>query len=78
MYTVGYAFYYGCSLITQSLVVFYVSLFAHISQLLFLSLVENPHIEKTYGSYVQDPDSKKSDYRQTYYRRDLIVFKKKD
>uniref|UniRef100_A0A6B2L0I3 Phosphatidylethanolamine N-methyltransferase n=1 Tax=Arcella intermedia TaxID=1963864 RepID=A0A6B2L0I3_9EUKA len=78
MYTVGYAFYYGCSLITESYTVFYVSLFAHISQLLFLSLVENPHIEKTYGSVIVDPEDAKKEHHQHYFRRDLIVFKNFD
>jgi phosphatidylethanolamine N-methyltransferase len=42
MYTVGYSFYYGLSLITRSYVVLYVSLFAHFCQLLFLVVVEDP------------------------------------
>jgi hypothetical protein len=42
MYTVGYAFYYGASLISRSYVVFYVSFFAHMLQLCFLTFVENP------------------------------------
>eukprot|EP01064_Diplonema_japonicum_P025813 TRINITY_DN3723_c1_g2_i1.p1 TRINITY_DN3723_c1_g2~~TRINITY_DN3723_c1_g2_i1.p1 ORF type:complete len:575 (+),score=122.64 TRINITY_DN3723_c1_g2_i1:51-1775(+) len=49
MYTVGYCFYYGLSLVSQSYVVFYCSVFAHICQMVFLVLVENPHIEKIYG-----------------------------
>lgn len=42
MYTVGYAFFYGFSLITRSYPVLYVSLFAHFCQMLFLTLVEDP------------------------------------
>eukprot|EP01060_Flectonema_neradi_P011512 TRINITY_DN18574_c0_g1_i1.p1 TRINITY_DN18574_c0_g1~~TRINITY_DN18574_c0_g1_i1.p1 ORF type:complete len:597 (+),score=78.15 TRINITY_DN18574_c0_g1_i1:109-1791(+) len=49
MYTVGYCFYYGLSLLTQSYTVFYCSVTAHILQMVFLVIVENPHIEKIYG-----------------------------
>ncbi|KAJ1968099.1 phosphatidylethanolamine N-methyltransferase, partial [Dimargaris xerosporica] len=49
MYSVGYIGYYGASLISGRLVVFYISLLAHACQFAFLSLVENPHIDKTYN-----------------------------
>lgn len=79
MYTIGYSFYYGTALITQSYTVFYVSLFAHLCQLAFLSKVENPHIEKTYPSTVVDPSVEQKDlYDAGYFRRDLIVFKNFD
>ena len=42
MYTVGYAFYYGSSIISRSYTVFYVSFIAHMMQLAFLTFVENP------------------------------------
>ncbi|KAJ2160217.1 phosphatidylethanolamine N-methyltransferase [Coemansia sp. RSA 552] len=48
MYSIGYAGYYGGALITGSYTVFYAGLAAHALQFLFLALVENPHIEKTY------------------------------
>lgn len=60
MYTVGYAFYYGCSLLTRSYTVLYVSFFAHMLQLTFLTVVENPHISKTYGTMTsQDEEREK-------------------
>jgi len=82
MYTLGYTFFYGASLITQSYTVLYVSLFGHFCQLAFLSLVENPHIEKTYPGMVEDRESEKNrilyDLETGYFRRDLIVFKNLD
>lgn len=81
MYTIGYAFYYGASLITRSYTVLYVSILAHTAQLIFLSIVENPHIDKTYGgdqdSRVMDPEVERVLYNSSngYFRRDLIVFK---
>jgi phosphatidylethanolamine N-methyltransferase len=50
MYTVGYAFFYGFAIMSRSYTVLFVSLFAHVLQLLFLVVVENPHIDKTYGT----------------------------
>lgn len=56
MYTVGYAGYYGAALLTRSYTVLLVSLIAHISQLLFLIWVEEPHMLKIYGSWKESAE----------------------
>ena len=50
MYSVGYAGYYGISLMAASYKVLFISIIAHAAQFAFLIWVENPHIEKTYNS----------------------------
>ena len=50
MYSVGYAGYYGVSLMAASYKVLFISIIAHAAQFAFLVWVENPHIEKTYNS----------------------------
>ncbi|KAI9463938.1 phosphatidylethanolamine N-methyltransferase [Russula earlei] len=49
MYSVGYAWIYGISLIVGSYPVLFVSLAAHSAQFAFLVFFENPHIERFYG-----------------------------
>ncbi|KAK7754069.1 phosphatidylethanolamine N-methyltransferase [Diatrype stigma] len=49
MYSIGYAGYYGISMISASYSVLFISILAHAAQFAFLVLVENPHIEKTYN-----------------------------
>ena len=61
MYSVGYAGYYGISLMAASYNVLFISIVAHAAQFAFLVWVENPHIEKTYKTLpprkrLSDPD----------------------
>jgi len=49
MYSVGYVGYYGISMMAASYEVLAISMVAHAAQLVFLTVVENPHIEKTYN-----------------------------
>lgn len=49
MYSIGYAGYYGISLMAASYDVLFISILAHAAQFAFLAVVENPHIEKTYN-----------------------------
>ena len=59
MYSVGYAGYYGISLMAASYKVLFISIIAHAAQFAFLVLVENPHIDKTYN--VPPPRKRQSD-----------------
>ncbi|KAI9821655.1 MAG: phosphatidylethanolamine N-methyltransferase [Pycnora praestabilis] len=67
MYSVGYAGYYGISLLAASYNVLFISILAHAAQFAFLIIVENPHIEKTYNSppkarkRVSDPSVEESE-----------------
>ncbi|KAL8298504.1 hypothetical protein RB600_003158 [Gaeumannomyces tritici] len=49
MYSIGYVGYYGISMMAASYDVLFISILAHLAQLIFLVVVENPHIEKTYN-----------------------------
>lgn len=56
MYTIGYSPMYAASLITRSYLLLLVSLMAHASQIAFLVLVEQPHIDALYGDSDDDGD----------------------
>ncbi|KAK3323576.1 phospholipid methyltransferase-domain-containing protein [Cercophora scortea] len=49
MYSIGYAGYYGISMMAASYDVLFISILAHAAQFAFLVIVENPHIEKIYN-----------------------------
>ncbi|QIW99171.1 hypothetical protein AMS68_004689 [Peltaster fructicola] len=50
MYSVGYVGLYGFALMAASYKVLFMAIVAHAAQLTFLTLVENPHIERTYNA----------------------------
>ncbi|KAH7817748.1 phosphatidylethanolamine N-methyltransferase [Monocercomonoides exilis] len=54
MYTIGYSSYYGISILSRSYIVFALSLFGHLLQMLFLYCVEEPHMNRIYGSETED------------------------
>ena len=69
---VGFCFYYGISLMSQSYVVFYTSVFVHILQMVFLIYVENPHIEKIYGQ--MSSNSEAAAETRIDNRKDILLF----
>ena len=71
MYTVGYGFYYGLALMSHSYTVLYISIWGHCCQLMFLSLVEDPHIQRTFGS--ASPPSRNPAALEAYISKDLIL-----
>ncbi len=70
MYSVGYAGYYGLSIVTGSYTVFFASLVAHAAQFAFLLWFENPHIERTYGG-AKKPLAGRRDTEELLSRQDI-------
>jgi phosphatidylethanolamine N-methyltransferase len=66
MYSVGYLFMYGFALMAQSHAVFYMGVFGHLAQMVFLVLFENPHIDKTYNAMREPTEQER--------RRDEILY----
>ncbi|SMR61586.1 unnamed protein product [Zymoseptoria tritici ST99CH_3D1] len=50
MYSIGYVGFYGIAMMAASYKVLFISIIAHAAQLTFLTIVENPHIERTYNT----------------------------
>jgi phosphatidylethanolamine N-methyltransferase len=79
MYTVGYTFMYGFALLSRSHTVFYWSVFGHVCQIIFLTLVENPHIDKTYkAAYTADEEAAVSQLEEVLYGEGQGYFEKKE
>ncbi|KAF1990865.1 phosphatidylethanolamine N-methyltransferase [Aulographum hederae CBS 113979] len=76
MYSVGYAGYYGISLMAASYKVLFISIVAHAAQFAFLTMVENPHIEKTYNP--PPPPKKRSEAKLEDSVEDLNATSQKD
>lgn len=76
MYSVGYSFYYGVSIMSRSHTVLVVSFCAHMLQLIFLVFVENPHIEKIYGG--MSSETKQTSEREPIFFKNLEPFKNPD
>jgi len=69
MYSIGYIGLYGISSMAASLQVLFISIFAHVAQLLFLVVVEEPHIQKTYNP---PPPRKRAISRSAYDSEEVI------
>ncbi|KAG6008841.1 phosphatidylethanolamine N-methyltransferase [Claviceps lovelessii] len=70
MYSIGYAGYYGISMMAASYEVLFISIVAHAAQFAFLVTVENPHIEKTYNP---PPPRKREAFCRTQTDADSLV-----
>lgn len=69
MYSVGYIGYYGFAIIAKSFTVLSVAIFGHVSQMIFLHYIENPHIDRIYG-----PSKSEINWQKLLKLKDLKVF----
>ena len=70
MYTVGYAWMYGLSILSGSFQVLTLTMISHCLQLFFLAYCEEPHILRTYG--VEFPKTKRS------HQENILIIKNFD
>lgn len=75
MYSTWRVGFYATALITKSYTVLFASLAAHAAQLVFLFLVETPHIEKVYKqSEIQSDKAHDQKILRSFFQRDLVIF----
>lgn len=79
MYTLGYTFIYGAILVSRNSTVLYVGMITHICQLIFLTVVETPHMRKIYPAPESKEEQQKNktlyDKETGYFNNDLILLK---
>ncbi|KAA6395903.1 MAG: phosphatidylethanolamine N-methyltransferase [Streblomastix strix] len=61
MYLIGYFAYYSAPILARSYLVLFVGLLGHLMQMLFLNFVEQPHMNKIYGSESDKDENEKDD-----------------
>ena len=76
MYTVGYAWMYGMSIIAGSFQVLGLTMLSHCLQLGFLAYCEEPHIARTYG--VEFPKTKRSHQENILIVKNFDPFRASD
>jgi phosphatidylethanolamine N-methyltransferase len=76
MYTVGYAWMYGMSMLAGSFQVLGLTMFSHCLQIGFLAYCEEPHIVRTYG--VEFPKTKRSHQENILIVKNFDPFRASD
>lgn len=84
MYSIGYAGYYGISMMAASYEVLFISVVAHLAQFAFLVIVENPHIEKVYNPptsrkrTTSEGQSDRASFSEVAFDQDTLIPSSKD